>query len=43
MNAKQFSVRGLAAWFVVLAVILGGFGGAVQARPQDAATTRQAR
>jgi len=37
MNAKQLSVRGLAAWFAVLVVILGGLGGSVQARPQDAA------
>src|ERR1700719_85437 len=37
MNAKQFSLRGLAALFVVLAVMFGGFGGRVQARQQDAA------
>jgi dipeptidyl aminopeptidase/acylaminoacyl peptidase len=37
MNAKQLSLRGLAAWFVVLAMILGGFGGHVQAKVQDAA------
>src|SRR5271155_4242559 len=36
MNAKELSVRGLAAWWVVLAMILGGVGAAVQARPQDA-------
>jgi Tol biopolymer transport system component len=37
MNAKQFGLRGLAAWFVVSAMILGGFGGRVQAKLQDAA------
>src|SRR5580704_2230843 len=37
MNAKQLSLRGLAAWFVVSAVILGGWGGHVQAKLQDAA------
>src|SRR5271170_782340 len=36
MNAKQFSLRGLAAWFVVLAVILGGIAGPVRAKLQDA-------
>src|SRR5271169_477696 len=37
MNAKKLGARGLAVWFVVLAVILGGLGAAVQARPQDTA------
>src|SRR4249920_1853353 len=37
MNAKQLSLRGLAAWFLVLAVILGGFGVRLQARLQEAA------
>jgi Tol biopolymer transport system component len=37
MNAKQLSSRGLAAWFVAMALILGGFGGRVQAKFQDAA------
>jgi Tol biopolymer transport system component len=37
MNSKGLSRRGLAAWFLVSAVILGGLGGAVQAKPQDAA------
>jgi Tol biopolymer transport system component len=36
MNGKQCSLRGLTAWFVVLAVILGGIGGPVQAKFQDA-------
>src|SRR5271154_1769025 len=36
MSAKQLSLRGLAAWLVVLAVILGGIGGPVQAKLQDA-------
>jgi Tol biopolymer transport system component len=37
MNSKGFSRRDLAAWFLVSAVILGGLGGAIQAKPQDAA------
>src|SRR5580700_5104992 len=37
MNAKQLSRRGLAAWFVLSAMILGGFEGRVQAKFQDAA------
>src|SRR3984957_8948219 len=37
MKARQLRVRGVAAWFVVLAVILGGFGGPLQAKPQEAA------
>jgi Tol biopolymer transport system component len=37
MNAKQLSLRGLASWFLVLAVILGGFGVRLQARLQEAA------
>src|SRR5580692_3719595 len=37
MKARQLSVQGVAAWFVVLAVILGGFSGPVQAKPQEAA------
>jgi Tol biopolymer transport system component len=36
MNAKQLSRRGLAAWFVLSAMILGGFEGRVQAKFQDA-------
>ena len=38
MNAKQLSVRGLAAWFVLLAVIPSGFGRPIHAKPQGAAT-----
>ena len=41
MNAKQLSLRGLAAWFAVLAVILGGYWGAAQAKPQDGAAQEQ--
>jgi Tol biopolymer transport system component len=37
MNAKQLSVRGLAAWIVVILMILGGFGGRVQAKLQEGA------
>jgi hypothetical protein len=37
MNAKQLSVRGLAAWFVLLAVIPSGFGRPIHAKPQGAA------
>jgi Tol biopolymer transport system component len=37
MNAKKLGARGLTVWFVVLAVILGGLGAAVQARAQDTA------
>ena len=36
MNAKHLSLRGLAAWFVVLAVILSGFGRPLHAKSQDA-------
>jgi Tol biopolymer transport system component len=36
MDAKHLSLRGLAAWFAATAVILGGFGGPVQAKFQDA-------
>ena len=41
MNAKQLSLRGLAAWFAVLTVILGGNWCAAQAKPQDAAAQEQ--
>src|SRR6266436_2657990 len=37
MNAKQLSVRGLAAWFAVMAVILGGFGRPIHAKPRGPA------
>src|SRR5271154_7254732 len=37
MKAKRLSLRGLAAWFVAMAVIFGGFAGTVQAKKQDAA------
>ncbi|HMD38305.1 MAG TPA: amidohydrolase family protein [Candidatus Acidoferrum sp.] len=37
MNGKQLGARGLAVWFVVLAVISGGLIGRVQAKPQDVA------
>jgi len=37
MNAMQLSLRGVAAWFVVLAAILGGFGESAQAKPRGAA------
>jgi Tol biopolymer transport system component len=37
MKARQVSLRGVGAWFVVLTVILGGFGGPVQAKPPDPA------
>jgi hypothetical protein len=36
MNAKQLSLRGLAAGFAVSAVILGGIAGPVRAKLQDA-------
>src|SRR5580692_6926271 len=36
MSAKHLSLRGLAAWFAAMTVILGGFGGSVQAKLQDA-------
>src|SRR5580693_9500066 len=37
MNANELSLRGLAAWFVLSAMILGGFEGHLQAKLQDAA------
>src|SRR5580704_16460984 len=37
MSAKQLGVHGVAAWLVVLTVILGGFGGPLQAKLQDVA------
>jgi Tol biopolymer transport system component len=37
MDAKHLSLRGLAAWFAAIALILGGFAGIVQAKLQDAA------
>ena len=37
MKAKHFSLRGLAAWFATTAVILGGFGGHLQAKFQEPA------
>ena len=37
MDAKHLSLRGLAAWFAAMTVILGGFAGTVQAKLQDAA------
>jgi Tol biopolymer transport system component len=37
MKAKQLSLGGLAAWFVALAVIFGGFGKPLHAKLQDAA------
>ena len=37
MSAKQPSLRGAAAWFLVVAVILSGFARSVPARQQDAA------
>jgi tricorn protease-like protein len=36
MSAKHLSLRGLPAWFATMTVILGGFGGRVQAKLQDA-------
>jgi len=37
MKAKHLSLRGLAAWFAVLAVILGGIAGPVRAKFQEPA------
>jgi Tol biopolymer transport system component len=37
MKAKHLSLRGLAAWFAVLAVILGGIAGPVRAKCQEPA------
>jgi Tol biopolymer transport system component len=37
MKAKHFSLRGLATWFAATAVILGGFGGHLQAKFQEPA------